>query len=48
MGCLGGEADFIENDQPSIAFLELYALCVGILMWNQELRNCRIVVFCDN
>ena len=41
-------ADFIENDQPSIAFLELYALCVGIFMWNQELRNCRIVVFCDN
>ena len=24
---------FIEDDKPSIEFLELYALCAGILTW---------------
>ena len=43
-------AKFIREQQPSIEFLELYALVVGILTWrNQpELQNSRISVFCDN
>ena len=36
------------NMRPSIEFLELFALCAGILTWEQLLRDVRIVIFCDN
>ena len=39
---------FIYNCKPSIEFLELYALCVGVMSWTHLLENCRVVVFCDN
>ena len=39
---------FIEEDKPSIEFLELYALCIGILTWQELLQNRRIIIFCDN
>ena len=42
------EQGFIEQYSPSISYLELYALCTGIFTWQSELRDCRIVVFCDN
>ena len=42
------EKDFIQNFEPSIEFLELYALVVGILTWEKELSNCRIIIHCDN
>ena len=42
------EPDFISQENPSIQFLELYAVCVGIFLWSEKLRNRRIVVFCDN
>ena len=42
------EPNFIANHKPSIAFLELYALCVGIFTWQNKLNNCRIIVNCDN
>ena len=47
-GFLGCE--FIQQKQPSIEYLELYALVTGIITWQQqpELVNCRITVFCDN
>ena len=43
------EPKFIEQ-KPSIEFLELFALTVGILTWqnHEELTNCWVVVFCDN
>ena len=41
---------FIQLQNPSIAYLELYALCIGILMWEAqpELRDNRVKVFCKN
>ena len=39
---------FIENCKPSIAYLELYALCVAVFIWSNELCNCRVVIACDN
>ena len=42
--------DFIRQEEPSIEFLELYALCAGILTWenNPRLVDCRVSIFCDN
>ena len=39
---------FVANDRPSIAYLELFALVIGILIWSEKLRNRRITIFCDN
>ena len=41
---------FIENCNPSIEFLELYALVAGIITWNWDecLRNTRVIVYYDN
>ena len=39
---------FINNCKPSIEFLELYALVVGVFLWSDKLANQRIVVLCDN
>ena len=39
---------FLFNKQPSIQFLELYALCVGLLAWGHELTNATYEIFCDN
>ena len=44
------EADFIKQARPSIEYLELAALVIGILMWSrhEELRNAKILLHCDN
>ena len=42
------EKDFIKNYHPSIKFLELYALCVGFLTWQDKITDCQIIVWCDN
>ena len=44
------ETNFIKENKPSIEFLELFALCAGILAWHDDpsLNNCRISIFCDN
>ena len=34
--------------KPSIEFLELYALCLGVFTWAEFLTNTRIKIFCDN
>ena len=39
---------FIEQQDPSIEFLELYALVTGLLTWQDSLVNVRVMVFCDN
>ena len=41
---------FIVEKEPSIDYLELFALSAGILAWESEpeLSNARITVFCDN
>ena len=38
----------MEVWDPSIAFLELFALTIAIDLWIEKLQNRRVVVFCDN
>ena len=42
------ESNFIRDYKPSIEFLELYALCAGVLTWEKLLTDCQIIIFCDN
>ena len=39
---------FIKNEDPSIEFLELYALVVGVVNWISRFQNSRIILFCAN
>ena len=39
---------FIEQYDPSIAYLELYALVVGVKLWIHRFANKRVVLLCDN
>ena len=41
---------FMVREKPSIGYLELYAVCVGLFMWSddKELRNARLLINCDN
>ena len=40
--------DFMTRFEPSIEYLELYAVTVGVLNWIKLFQNRRIVLFCDN
>ena len=42
------EQGFIRKEKPSIAFLELYALIVGIFCWPEKTAQSRVIVFTDN
>lgn len=42
------EKQFIQKFDPSIQFLELYALAVAIKLWGYNFKNRRIEVKCDN
>ena len=42
------EEGFIESVNPSIEFLELYALCIAVFTWAPRLRNRRFILYCDN
>ena len=39
------EDGFIREFQPSIKFLELYALCIGVFLWSSQLKNTRFILF---
>ena len=39
---------FIADNHPSIEYLELFALTAGILTWQNELRDKRFCIHCDN
>ena len=39
---------FIAINQPSITYLELFALVVRVKNWINRFKNRRIVLFCDN
>ena len=41
-------AGFIEAEDPSIAYLELYALTATVLSWIYRFANRHVVLFCDN
>ena len=42
------DKDFILEQDPSIAYLELYALSAALLLWMPKLKNRRVIVFTDN
>ena len=42
------EPEFIVTNSPSIKYLELFGLCAGVFTWENQLKNRRITVFCDN
>ena len=39
---------FIKKNQPSIAYLELYAVAVGVKLWLHRFKKRRIIIKCDN
>ena len=40
--------EFIRNQDPSIEFLELYAVTAAVLTWIHRFKNKRVYLFCDN
>ena len=42
------EPGLIQKYDPSIEYLELYAITVVIFLWAHKLENKRVVIFCDN
>ena len=40
--------EFVINKRPSINYLELYALTVGVISWSAMFPNRYVTVFCDN
>ena len=40
--------DFIPNCDPSIAYLELFAVVATVLNWIHRFKNRRVILFCDN
>ena len=42
------EPGFIVQKNPSVEFLELYGLAVGVLLWIRRFRNRNMNLFCDN
>ena len=42
------EENFVDECKPSIEFLELFTLCVGIYTWQNKITRTRVIVFCDN
>ena len=42
------ERHFIIEEDPSIEYLELYALLSTVINWIHRFRNKRIIIFCDN
>ena len=42
------DTEFCKLVKPSIEYLELFAVLVGVLKWIRLFKNRRIVLFCDN
>ena len=42
------EKDYISRNDPSIEYLELYAVCVSVFLWTKYIKNKRIILYCDN
>ena len=42
------EPNYISTYKPSIEYLELFALCMGVLTWGHLLKNRRVIIFTDN
>ena len=44
----GWDPKFILQYDPSIEYLELYGVTLGVLLWIRQFKNWRICLFCDN
>ena len=42
------DQNWLDKAKPSIEYLELFALVAATLAWGVELRNCRVVMYCNN
>ena len=42
------DEDFIKKYEPSINYLELYAVAIAVFNWIHKYRNQKIFIFCDN
>ena len=42
------EPGYIEQCDPSIEYLKLFGVCMGVFIWCEELRNQQILIHCDN
>ena len=42
------DPSFIEQEDPSIEYLELYAVLAMVLNWLHRFQNSRIILFCNN
>ena len=41
-------SDFTASVNPSIEYLELYAVAAAVLVWIRRFQNRRVIIFCDN
>ena len=41
-------SQFIKQNNPSIQYLELYAVTTGILLWIRNFSNSQRIIYCDN
>ena len=39
---------FLLDKQPSIEYLELFGVAIGVLLWAHKYKNKRVCLFCDN
>ena len=42
------DQNFIRLANPSIAYLELYAVTVAVTLWTERFPNRKVAIFCDN
>ena len=42
------DESFIKENDPSIAYLELYGVSIGLMLWMEKFSNRRILINCDN
>ena len=42
------DSTWMEKEKPSIEYLELFAVTVGIMLWIKKFKNARILLHCDN
>ena len=42
------QENFIEQNKPSIQYVELLGLCIAVFIWAPKLANKRVIVFVDN
>ena len=45
---VGWDRKFMEKAWPSIEYLELYGVTVGVMLWLSKFRDHKIQLFCDN